>query len=482
MLHRFFIVAGLMGCLAGSLHAAPRSPESAGLITVDPSTTYQTIEGFGTCLISWGNYPGETYTEEFADFYLDTVGMNMLRIELNGFLHPEVTDSAEISWEKIEPNSRARTFIDFATKLKQRDPAVRLIATVWTPPPWMKLNGISGNGTGDVIENRTNRGIRAQSYETRAGVSTNRVDPAKYEHFVQWLVAVTAFHREEGIPLYGLSLANEPRFSQWYGSCIWTAEDYATALGMLGPALEAAGFGDIVLFGPEDMTGHLHDGGTLGMIDAIRADPAAAAALDRWATHGYTDGVQMDTTEDSSRQLWEYVAADGKPYWMTEGGTGGHEWPTPIRNGLGMALHNSLVAGHASAFVPWQISEPRPSTHAIAVLDQVTPKTAAGMQFFRTIPIGAQRISAEPAFGPVKVSAFRHPETGETAIVLINPGREARMVNVTVEGIRGRKGMAAYRTSSDEEFARAEPVEFRRGRATVTLGGESMVSLRGKLD
>lgn len=399
----------------------------------------------------------------------------MLRIPLDGHLHAEVAEPAEISWRAIELNRRSEIFVDFAQKVEQVNPGMRYIGSVWSPPVWLKLNRALGNGS----ERRENRAISANSYQVRktGEDSRNRVDPAKYEHFVQWLVAVVEYHDRQGLPLYGLSFANEPRFSQWYGSCVWTADDYAEVLAMLGQALEDAGHGQVIIFGPEDMTGHLHGGGTGGMVEAIANDSNALKQLDRWATHGYTDGVQADSTQDSSAQFWELVDDYGKPYWMTEGGTGGHDWPEPIRQGLGMALHNSLVAGHASAFLPWQIAESKPRTHAIAVDGNVTPKTPTGMQFFRTIPIGAQRISAEPAFGPVKASAYRHPDSGATTIVLINPEADAKEFVLELQNLGRIAEFELRATSADATFKSLPTVRAVNGKIEFKIPAESMISL-----
>ena len=237
----------VLGILIGSRNV--RS-EDVHKITIDGGQTFQTIEGFGTCLVSWGKFPDIYKSDGFARFYHDTVGLNILREELNDFFHPEVQNAQDISWERIEVKSRAAHFVEFAKRLKRLDPEVKIIGTVWTPPPWMKINGQNGSGR----PRGKNSAIGAQDYKQDG---RNRVAPEKYEHFVQWLVAVAQFHKKQGIPFHGLSLANEPRFSQWYGSCVWTGEDYATVLGMLGEALEKAGLGEILLFGPEDMTGHM---------------------------------------------------------------------------------------------------------------------------------------------------------------------------------------------------------------------------------
>ncbi len=95
-----------------------------------------------------------------------------------------------------------------------------------------------------------------------------------------------------------------------------------------------------------------------------------------------------------------------KPFWITEGDTGGHDWPAPIEKGIDNAPHNALVAGNCSAFVPWQITERRKSTHGLMVMDTYTSKTYTARHYTRFIHSGVVRIGAEPGFGPVQVDAF----------------------------------------------------------------------------
>lgn len=459
----------LLSCLLLTLGLGPLA-HAATEITVDGSKTYQTIEGFGTCLTSWGNYAKENYTESFAKFYREEVGLNILREALDGFYHPEVEEASDISWKTIELKSpRGSSFSEFATKLKKLDPNIRIIGTVWTPPAWMKVNRHDNNGSTE----RKNRGIKADSY----GSETNRVAPEKYAHFVRWLVAVVDWHKQKGIPLYAVSPANEPRFSQWYGSCIWTAKDLATVTGMLGDALEKAGHGQVLIFGPEDMTGHNYAGGTKSYVDEFMKNPAAKRHLDRFATHGYTDGVVADTSQDSSAKFWELIKPFNKAYWMTEGGTKGHTWPEPIRSGIAQAIHNAVVGGNASAFVPWQISEPKPSTHAIAVGNTATKKTYATMHYSRSIPVDSVRIDTRPAFGEVQASAFRHPDSGACAVVLINPRGTPAEVVLTLKNLNGIRQFEVRRTSATEDFKTLEAIPVQGARVSITLPPDSIVSL-----
>ena len=464
------LIAGLIGAMAGL---------QAETITVDTNKTHQRIEGFGTATINWGPMNG-IYTKKFVEnFYHDTVGLNMQRIPLTGssedfFYHKKVENPSQISASGIEPGKRSQVDLTFAKQLVNHDPQARVIGSVWSPPAWMKESKDGGNGT--FHSGRKNRAIRADAYKTKQGMSKNRVLNSHYEHMAQWLVAVVEYLDEEGIELYGLSFANEPRFSQWYNSTVWTGEDYAEMLVILDDALSKAGYDDIRLYGPEDMTGHMFAHGTRGMVDAITSNRKALKALDRWATHGYTDGVQKDTTKDSSAKFWNYVEQYDKPYWMTEGGTGGHRWPSPITGGIATAIHNSQVGGNASAFVPWQISEKKRTTHAIAYKNEVTPKTASGMQYFRTIKPDSVRIDAEPAFGDIQASAYLHEQSGQLSIIVINAKKEEVQSTIEMESGPRNGTLQVYRTSQDEKFETLDEISLRNGSVDTTLEPMSVTS------
>ncbi|MFO7955605.1 MAG: hypothetical protein R6X33_00710 [Candidatus Brocadiia bacterium] len=444
-------------------------------INIDASQEFQRIEGFGTCLFPHRRNPEYYRREGFHRVYAEQMGLNILRINLTFFPCEPFEDPAEVDWRIIEETERARVFTEFAARLKEVNPEVRLIATVWSPPPWMKMNGRHGNGRD------RNRAIYASSYQVRHGedISENRVRPDRYEHFVAWLVAVTEFFEQKDIPLYGLSPGNEIRFSQTYNSCVWTAEDYARIIGLLGHRMEEAGYGDVLLYGPEDMTGHLYEEGTPAYVRALMGDERARRHLDRFATHGYTDGVAPDMSAVSSRGLWELIEPYGMPFWMTEGGTGPHDWPKPVTDGVGVGLHNALVAGNASAWVPWQITGAHPSTHNLTAYDGLTAKSHTVQHFTRTVPVDSRRVAAEPAFGDILVSAYLHREGGRLGIVLINPTDEDREVRLALKDLSGVEQLDLYRTTDGSGYDPAGKLVPEGGAVVLEMPARSIASLRG---
>lgn len=375
-------------------------------VTVNGAQRYQTIEGFGTCLIAWVERFRELYrTEEFQKIYVEGVGCNILRVNMWGPTFEKPTeDYRQIRCEDFNMNSdggRPRIFVDFGKGIRKIDPAIKIIGTVWSPPSWMKVS--------KSITDKKSGAIRAGGY----GDINNRVDPKYFRHFCKWMVEYVKLHDKQGVPFYAVSVGNEVQFTQSFESCVWDGKDYVTIIIMLREMLDAEGYGHVKIFGPETMTSHMYEGGTGSYVKAIMENPKALESLDVFATHGYEDGVKAEMSATSSGRFWDMIKEMHKPFWITEGGTAGHDWPEPIQNGIGNALHNALVAGNCSAFVPWQITEGRKSTHGIMVMSTFTPKTYTAMHYSKFIRPGARRVDAEPGFGTVQVvlSCTKKPAT-----------------------------------------------------------------------
>ena len=92
---------------------------------------------------------------------------------------------------------------------------MELFASPWSPPAWMKTNGEMNHG-GKLRPN------------------TARPGPL----FVRFIRE----YEKEGIPIWGLTVQNEPAATQTWDSCIYTGEEERDFVrDYLGPALEQAG-------------------------------------------------------------------------------------------------------------------------------------------------------------------------------------------------------------------------------------------------
>jgi O-glycosyl hydrolase len=446
-------------------------------VVVDAAKRHQTIDGFGTCLISWVPRMDQFYrTPEARRMFASELGFNVLRCNLWGdgtiplTQDPDKISHTDPAFAAKDP--RTPVFIAFAKAIKRINPDVRVIGTVWSPPAWMKEN--------DSITDKFSAAIDGKSYklERRGTVTDNRVKPEFYPHFARWLVEMCKYYESQGVPLYAVSCANEPQFTQSFESCAWTAKDLATITGMVGDLLAKEGM-NVKTFGPETMTGFNWPGGPNRTYVKELADNAAAwRSLGFIASHGYEDGVHADVSKNSSAQFWQVIADRGKPYWVTEGATGHHKWPAPLADGgVAAAIHNALVAGNASAFVPWQFAEGGDSEHAITSTKELDKKGYVTRQFSRFIPAGSVRVDATPAYGDVNASAYVNEAGKALTVVLINPGKQAQAVTLTLKGTPAVESLRTIRTSATESGAVLAPTAVGGGRATLTLPGESIVTL-----
>ncbi len=317
-------------CLARAgvviLAVAIPSVVRAAEIAVDAGTRFQTIEGFGTCLISWDGRMAAYYkTEAAQQAFADDLRLNILRCNLwgDGTIGERPADEISAQGPAFAGRDRRTpVFLSFAKEVKKRNPQAKVIGTVWSPPAWMKEN--------NAIVDEFSAAIDGATYDSRRGEIRNRVKKECYPHFARWLVEMVKYYDAHGVPLYAVSCANEPQFTQTFESCVWTAEDLATITGMVATLLDEEGLTQVKLFAPETMTSFNWVGGpNRNYIRRLCEVPAAFEKL-IFATHGYADGFTADVSKNSSAQFWELIRDKGKPYWMTEGGTGGHDWPAPV--------------------------------------------------------------------------------------------------------------------------------------------------------
>ena len=52
------------------------------LVKIDPGTEFQTIDGFGTCMINYKEFPEEYSEPDFFDRVVYDLGLSMLRIPI----------------------------------------------------------------------------------------------------------------------------------------------------------------------------------------------------------------------------------------------------------------------------------------------------------------------------------------------------------------------------------------------------------------
>lgn len=205
--------------------------ETEADIVVNPKKQFQSFLGIGAALT---DASAETFyklpkdqQDQFLESYFSIdkgIGYTLARTIIHS------CDFSSGSYTYIEEGDKDletfdiahdRTFrIPFSKKaIEAAGGKLTMYASPWSPPAFMKSNNNMLQG-GKLLE----------------------------EYFQSWANYYVKFieaYEKEGIPIWGLTIQNEPMATQRWESCIYTAEEERDFLkNFLGPTLENAGLGD----------------------------------------------------------------------------------------------------------------------------------------------------------------------------------------------------------------------------------------------
>lgn len=403
-------------------------PVSAVTVTIDETKQHQTIEGFGGFGLS------ET-SDAWADKMINDLGLTMLRINTG--------DAAQ----------SIQYWVDLVNKFKSKaaaaDEPFRVIASTWSPPAHMKMNNsVSG------MDANTNK-LKPTAYGSYADVLVNFLDKMK---------------QGTGMDLYGLSMQNEPAFSEPYWSCVYTYQEYHDLLKVAGPKLKAAA-PNTKLFMPEDMAGAYQR--VRAYVETVCRDNATRPYVGTVAVHGYQgDGITADSPGASAWNALGILA--GKydlPLWMTETSGYGADWNSSFR--LAQDIFVALKYGKLSAWVFWTITG---GSEEYRLMAGMTPskKYYASKQFYRYIRPGAVMLDAASDQDAVQAVAFAHREKKTVTVVLINTSSSSQTVSLTGANVPSQ--LSKYVTSSSKNCAN----EGTTASGAVTVDGSSITTLVGQ--
>jgi len=205
--------------------------ETQVCVFVDPTKTFQTMVGIGGALTDASAEAfaklSKEIQKEFLTAYYDSkkgIGYNFARTNIAS------CDFSSDTYGYIADNDSLLTSFSVAHDEKFRIPFLKqaiaaaggklpLFVSPWSPPAWMKDNN-------DVLH---------------GGKLLPQFSQAWANHYVKFIKTYEAL----GIPVWGLSVQNEPMAKQKWESCIFTAEEERDFIkNYLGPTLHKNGFGD----------------------------------------------------------------------------------------------------------------------------------------------------------------------------------------------------------------------------------------------
>ena len=436
-------------------------------VTVDPSTQYQTIDGFGFfgAQDDWWSDAANLWSDAWGTQVITDLGITIWR---NEYYSEEGGDAAnqDATWSKQLPVVQGLKRIADANRVP-----LKFVATVWTAPSGMKC-------TVDSVQAGTTPCTPNPDGLKNGGT----LDPSQYGAYAQWLVRGVKQYQDAGVDLYAISPQNEPMFVEPYNSCVYDItpsklNSYSRMIRAVYPMVKQS-YPNLKIFGTENMLGLEGQ----PYFYSAYMDSAAWSSFDVLAYHGYQDGV-TPTTGSQLAQYWvtvrdSYAKPHGKPSWMTE--TSGYIDDWAASNGarqLGYAIYAALAYGQASAWIWWQGSElgGTPGQYALMNSTQILSKRYfVSKSFYRFIRPGAKMLAVTSSDPDLFVVAFAHPTTGAFTVVAINAGTQDK--TLTMGGAGGASvpsTFAAYRTSAGEDCVSVGSVI----NGSITLAADSITTL-----
>ena len=226
-----------------SISFASGGNSSSLVITVNSATQYQQIDGFGGSLtdssawLIWNKLGSSQQATLMQQLFGPSsgIGISFLRQPMGA---SDFSASGNYSYDDLPAGQTDPNLTNFSVAhdatyiiplLKQAlavNPRLKVVALPWSPPAWMKTTGTMNGGNMNTT-----------------------YFPSLAQYFVDFVEA----YQQQGIPIYALSVQNEPLYSTTgYPSESLAASDESTFIAdNLGPALSAAGLGNVNVFGYE---------------------------------------------------------------------------------------------------------------------------------------------------------------------------------------------------------------------------------------
>jgi len=205
--------------------------ETQPSVFIDPARRFQVFLGIGGAFTdaaaeTWAKLPGDVQSE-FMKAYFDPksgIGYSFGRTNINS------CDFSSDMYTYVEEGDRELKTFSIAHDEKYKIPFIKkametagesfpLFVSPWSPPAWMKDNN-------DMLFG-------------------GKLLPEFYQPWANYYVKYINALEQSGVPVWGLSVQNEPMARQTWESCIYTAaEERDFIKNYLGPTLHNNNLGD----------------------------------------------------------------------------------------------------------------------------------------------------------------------------------------------------------------------------------------------
>jgi O-glycosyl hydrolase len=382
-------------------------------ITLTPATSYQTMDGFGWCLTqaSAEVISGLTTTVQnnlLNELFNPSTGLSssMMRIsigasDLSNSTYSYNETSGDVGMTNFSLAGPDLTYlVPVIKKILLINPNIKILATPWSAPRWMKSNNSWIGGS-----------LQTQYYEAYA------------RYFVKYFQAMKA----QGINIWGITPQNEPENPNNEPSLAMNSTEQKNFINQqLGPQMAAAGFGGVKIIAFD----HNCDN-TAYPIDVLNN----STYVDGAAFHLYAGDISAMSTVKN---------ATNKNVYFTEqftGSTGNFsdDFSWHMRNVVMGSINN-----WSKAVLEWNLAAntdngPRTPGGCTTCLPAVTVNNSTSItrnvsyyivgQISKFAKVGALRIGSGSSSASITTTAFRNTD-GSIVVLAYNANAAATTVKV----------------------------------------------------
>src|SRR5215471_4807144 len=212
--------------------ASPPTSEGRIYVFVDPRQTFQTLIGIGGALTdasaeTFAKLPAAAQDSVLRAYYGTDqgIGYTLARTNINS------CDFSSDSYTYVSEGDSTLASFSIAHDLKYRIPLIRkamaasgnrlkLFASPWSPPAYMKSNH-------DMLHGGT-------------------LLPAYSQAWALYYTKFIRSYQQAGVPVWGVTIQNEPMATQTWESCIYQADEERSFLrNYLGPVMAQQALSDV---------------------------------------------------------------------------------------------------------------------------------------------------------------------------------------------------------------------------------------------
>lgn len=404
--------------------------ETQVCVFVDPSRTYQTFIGIGGALTDasaevFAKLPADKQ-REFLEAYFDTqkgIGYTFARTNIHS------CDFSSGSYTYVTEGDKELRSFNVAHDRQFRIPFIKrataaaggrltLFASPWSPPAFMKDNK-------DMLHG-------------------GKLKPEFYQSWANYYAKFVKAYQAEGIPVWGISVQNEPMATQKWESCIFSAEDERDFLkNYLGPTMRREGLGDKKIIAWDHNRDLIYQ-----RASTILADPEAARYVWGIGYHWYEPWSGGQPMYDNVRLVHETFP--DKHLVFTEGCNDSFDMKRiddwKLGEHYGQSMINDFNNG-TTAWTDWNVlldEEGGPNHVKNFCFAPLHADTRTGRliytnsfyyigHFSKFIRPGAKRVASSPSRSALLSTAFVNTD-GKVSAVVMNGGEKEVSYYLWVDG------------------------------------------------